>query len=93
MGKNGGKREGAGRPSGHKDLIKISDYFTNEEKIELIELAKKQSKNNYKMVQYLLDQLCGKAPQRIELSNPEGEVFMLQISEKIAKKNNLNATA
>ena len=83
----GGKRLGAGRkPAGASIKRNFQDYFTEEEVVALVESVKKDPK----LKGFLVEQLFGKAPQRIEMTGKDGEPLVVQISEIIAKKNGID---
>jgi hypothetical protein len=64
----GGKRIGAGRKPGVSLLKRaIREHFSQEDMDELIEQAKKMAKTRPEMLKFLIEQVYGRAPQRIEL--------------------------
>lgn len=65
MGKNGGKRPGAGRPKGSKNLRRFQDYWTEEEVKTFIEAGKDRYMDSDKIYIEFLQQIFGKALQRI----------------------------
>ena len=68
---NGGKREGAGRPKGSTNKLRIADCFTAEERDQLIMEAKllafgtEDTKPNERVLLALIEQLYGKATMKI----------------------------
>lgn len=76
MAVNGGKRPGAGRKPGISKATalkrKIQDYFSEKEVRELIAAAKIQSRSKPEIMKFLLEQIFGKAPQRLELGGKDG---------------------
>ena len=78
---NGGAREGAGRPKGSTNKLKVIDFFTVEERMALVEKCKAMvlmaDTPDKDMAKFLWEQLFGKATQRTELSGAEGEVLKI----------------
>ena len=68
---NGGKREGAGRPKGSTNKLRIADCFNAEERDQLIMEAKllafgtEDTKPNERVLLALIEQLYGKATMKI----------------------------
>lgn len=89
----GGKREGSGRKKGvsQATLIKrkIQEYFSEQEVESLIENLKLQVKERPDLLKFLLEQLFGRAPQKIEMKyeeevyNPYTNMTEEEITEKI----------
>lgn len=73
----GGARPGAGRKPGVSKvtLIKrqIQDHFSDDEVMQLIKDAKKMARKKPEIMKFLLEQIFGKAPQRMELTGEDGE--------------------
>lgn len=90
----GGARPGSGRKKGIGLKYKrdISNYFTEAEVIEYISMLKERAVDDNKLLALVIEQLFGKAPQRMELTGADGEKLTIEISEVIAKKRNLNDT-
>ena len=88
-GKNGGARPGAGRPKGSTTKLKIREWFTNKEIKLLMETAKQLAlvDKNPKAVQFLSEQLFGKAPQSLEVQGPDGLPFIITIMKDESKKD------
>jgi hypothetical protein len=78
---NGGAREGAGRPPGSTNKLKVIDFFTIEERESLVEKVKAMvlmaGTPDKDMAKFLWEQLFGKATQRNELTGAEGEVLKI----------------
>jgi hypothetical protein len=72
MGKNGGKRPGAGRPKGSTNKVTIYDYWGKEEIDEYFDFLRDNYKEDSKLMVFVGEQLMGKAPQRLEHSGPDG---------------------
>lgn len=77
MSKVGGARKGAGRPLGSKNKEtslrkRITEFFNDDEIRNLVDLAKEQAKEKPELLKFILEQIFGKAPQRVELTG-EGE--------------------
>lgn len=62
----GGKRAGAGRKKGTKEIPKVSAYFTDKEMRDFIKDLKERASKSDKIAVWLGDQIFGKAPQTIE---------------------------
>lgn len=82
-----------GRPKGATFATslkkKFQDYFTPEEVQGLIDSLKIAMVRDSKIKLFVVEQLFGKAPQRIEMTGNDGQPILIQISEEIAKKNNV----
>jgi hypothetical protein len=80
---NGGKREGAGRPTGTSNKLRVTDFFNGDERNRLVLEAKLlafgdgESKPDKDMVKFLFEQLFGKATQRTEISGKDGELLQI----------------
>jgi hypothetical protein len=85
----GGAQPGAGRPKGSTNVPKFRDYVSNEEREKFVEFILDQYMGDMRLALWLGDQLFGKATQAVELGGPDGTAITVQISEAIAKKNNL----
>lgn len=81
MAGTGGARPGAGRPKGEsittKARRKFADYFTEEEVKQLIADIKAGMMADPNLAKFVAEQLFGKAPQRMEVSGPEGKPIPL----------------
>lgn len=70
-----------GRPKGTTDSVskrrKFQDYFTEEEVKQLIKDLKDAMMGDPILAKFVLEQLFGKAPQRVEMSGPEGKPIPL----------------
>ncbi len=77
----GGKREGAGRKTNDESRkYKILAFVSPKEVQELIAWAKVNDRR------WLLDQIFGKAPQRMEITGQDGAAIVVQLSQAAAKK-------
>ena len=86
----GGPREGSGRKPGTSEATlikrKIREYFTEPQVKELIKEAKVMAKTNPHMLSFLLEQIFGRAPQRIEMMDKDEKPIVLQISKALADR-------
>ena len=84
----GGYREGSGRKPGVSKATKIKrafqDYFEEREIAAMIRLAKKESKTKPEILKFVLEQLFGKAPQKINMDVKGG--ITLKIVEQELRK-------
>ncbi len=82
MAGTGGKRPGSGRKKGTSKatLIRrsIQDYITEAELLAMIEIAKKQAATRPELMKFLLEQVFGKAPQRVEMTGKDGEALVIR---------------
>lgn len=67
----GGKRPGAGRPKGSVTKPQFRDYFTEKERVELIDMIKTHMVDDMRLLQFAAEQIFGKAPQTLE--TPDGQ--------------------
>jgi hypothetical protein len=78
----GGKREGSGRKPGVSKATQlkreIHDCFTEQEVQDLIAAAKKMAITKSEIMKFLLEQIFGKAPQRIEMTGKDGELLLIK---------------
>lgn len=79
----GGPRKGSGRPKGSvSDATimrrRIHDHFTETEVRELIADCKAMAKKKPEIMKFLMEQLFGRAPQRIEVSGNDGGPLIVQ---------------
>ena len=90
----GGPREGAGRPVGKVNIIrkKILEFFNEEDIRNLVEEAKKQALEKPELLKFLLEQIFGKAPQRLEMTGEDGGKIIIEIAREVAIKNGLNTS-
>jgi hypothetical protein len=86
---HGGPRPGSGRKKGSGNRIKISDYLSDEQVADLVYDAIEKAKTSEKIHVFLLEQLAGKAPQRLEHTGDEGQAITFVIAKEIAQKNEL----
>lgn len=79
VGQNGGAREGAGRPAGSTNKLKVIDFFTVEEREALVEKVKAMvlmaDTPDKDIAKFLWEQIFGKSTQRTELTGAEGEML------------------
>lgn len=76
---HGGKREGAGRPVGSGHKPKIVDDLTEEQKEDLLKVIfDKAIKGDSKLLQFLAEQIYGKARQNVGLDGGEDDKPILQ---------------
>jgi hypothetical protein len=87
----GGARPGAGRPTGSTNVPKFRDFVNQEERDKFVEFILDQYMGDMRLALWLGDQLFGKATQAVELGGPDGTPLVVQISEAIARKNNIDA--
>lgn len=87
--KHGGVRPGAGRPKGSTSKLKVSDFFTPEEKDALVEKVKSMvlmaDQPDKDMAKFLWEQLFGKATQRTELTGADGERLQIMFDSVFKK--------
>lgn len=73
--KRGGYRAKAGRPKGSKNLVQfkkaLKEYITEAELHNMIKRAKEIAKKDPKMLQFLLEQVFGKARATVGLDGGE----------------------
>ncbi len=86
---HGGARKGAGRPKGSSNKLKVTDFFTAEDRDQLVAVARSfvlDAENPDKdMTKFLWEQLFGKSTQRTELTGAEGEVLQIVFDEALKK--------
>jgi hypothetical protein len=82
----GGKIQNAGRPVGSGTKPKLSDDLTDKQKELLVAKAYSQAlEGDAKLLQFILEQIYGKANQAVELDG--GAKFVLEIAKQVADKN------
>jgi hypothetical protein len=87
----GGARPNSGRPKGSGHKPKITDDLTEKEKQELLKKTlEKAMKGDSKLLQFLVEQIYGKAPQSIDMGG--GVNLVLQIAKQVADKNEQDDT-
>jgi hypothetical protein len=78
----GGVRPGSGRKPGVSKATqikrKIQEYFSEQDVQEFIALAKEQAKTKPELMKFLLEQIFGKAPQRVELTGQDGQPIVIK---------------
>jgi len=79
--KHGGVRANQGRPKGSTNKLKVIDFFTVEEREQLVAETKAMvlgAENPDKdIAKFLWEQLFGKSTQRTELTGAEGEALKI----------------
>lgn len=84
----------SGRPKGVSRVTELrrrfQDYFTEEEVQDLLDNLKRSMKKDSRLQLFVVEQLFGKAPQRLEMTGADGGVILVQISKEIADKNQIN---
>ena len=74
----GGARPGAGRPKGTSNKLRVTDFFSGEERDRLVMEAKLlafgdgEKKPDKDMLKFLMEQLFGKAKQTTVQEDEEG---------------------
>jgi len=82
---NGGKRDGAGRPKGSSNKLRVTDFFNGEERDQLVVEAKLlafgdgNSKPDKEMIKFLWEQLYGKATMKIAGDDTLDPLKVIQI--------------
>jgi hypothetical protein len=91
----GGRRIGAGRKPGISDAMllrrKIQDHFSDDEMDQLVLALKEEVIKNHRpdLMKFVLEQLFGKASQRVELTGENSRPFVITIAKEIAEQNGL----
>jgi len=81
-----------GRPKGTRNKLRVTDFFSAEERDRLVVEAKLlafgdgETKPDKDMIKFLFDQLFGKATQRTELTGSEGEVLKIVFDNALRGK-------
>lgn len=93
---NGGARKGAGRKKGgmNSTRAEFRSHFTDKEIKDFIIELKKQALSGKRpyMLQFVVEQLFGKAPQRLEVTGEDGAPLVIELSKTVAKKNGIVPT-
>ena len=80
---NGGAREGAGRPKGSTNKLRVADFFNGAETDELINQAKAMvlftDKPDKDMLKFLWEQKFGKATMKIAGDESLDPLKLIQI--------------
>ena len=80
-GQVGGARPGSGRPKGSTNKLKVIDFFSVEEREQLVAETKAMvlgAENPDKdIAKFLWEPLFGKSTQRTELTGSEGEALKI----------------
>lgn len=83
----GGPRKGAGRRPGVSKVTLLKrtfqEYFDESEVKELMKIVKKQMKEEPRILQMVVEQLFGKAPQRLEVSGKDGEKLLEPLADAL----------
>lgn len=74
--KNGKK---GGRPKGSTTRPQIRDYISQAEVKELVEKAKAQAPENSRLLQFLLEQIFGKAPQSLDVTSGGERITKVEV--------------
>ncbi len=73
----GGYRAKAGRPKGSKNLVQfkkaLKEYITEPELLNMVKRAKEMAKKDPKMLQFILEQVFGKARGTVGIDGGEGK--------------------
>lgn len=79
----GGRRAGSGRKPGVSKTTllkrKFQDYFDEKEVKNIIRLVKEQAKEKPELLKLIVEQLFGKAPQRMQITGKDGESLVLNL--------------
>lgn len=70
-----------GRPKGSVTRPQIRDFISEEEVKVLVADAKLKAETDPTLLKFLLEQIFGKAPQAMELSNPDGSLKRIIIQK------------
>lgn len=62
---NGGKRPGAGRPKGSVTRPQFRDYFTEEDRLNMVEMIKTHMVDDMRLLQWAAEMNFGKPSQAI----------------------------
>jgi hypothetical protein len=76
----GGKRPGAGRPVGSKNIPCFRDYISDDERKRFVEFVLSTYMEGERLTTWMGDQLFGKAVQQLELTGPEGAPLEANLS-------------
>lgn len=83
VGKNGGARPGAGRPKGSTNKLKVTDFFTGEDKERVVQVARDfvldAERPDKDMTKFLFEQLFGKATQKVAGDDEMDALKFIQI--------------
>jgi hypothetical protein len=85
---NGGKRPGAGRKKGSTVRPALRDFYTPAELKAFVQSLKDRAATDPTIAKFVAEQIFGKAPQPLTGEGGTGPIAV-QISEAIAKKNNI----
>lgn len=80
----GGRRPGAGRKPGKSKVTEIKrlfqEHFSDKEVNELMSDLKVLIKKDPDMLKFTLEQIFGKAPQRMEISGDKSNPIVIEVS-------------
>lgn len=85
----GGARPNCGRKRGVKQQWSLRAFFTRKEVQDLILRIKEEIKHDNKLKMFMIEQLFGKAPQRIEMTGADGKDFGVVILPIRGKQDGL----
>lgn len=71
----GGKRTGAGRPTGSVTRPQLRNYFTEKDRKEVVEMLKTHMVDDMVLLKFVAEQLFGKAPQSVHTEDEDGKVL------------------
>lgn len=63
-----GKQPGAGRPKGSITRPQLRDYFTEEERLQMVEMIKTHMVDDMQLLRWAGEQIFGKAPQTVDIT-------------------------
>lgn len=78
--KHGGPRPNSGRPKHSRDKLKVTDFFSPQDKEELVAVARSLvfcEKPDRDMVKFLWEQIFGKAKQPLTGSDDPSEALKI----------------
>jgi len=77
MANHGGARTGAGRKPGSKTVPALRDFVNDKERKKFIDHMLKAYPESDRIATWVGDHLFGKAPQTLEIEQPEAEPLKL----------------
>jgi hypothetical protein len=78
----------AGRPIGSTHRLRLRDFISKDEVEALVIIAKEKAKTDPKMLQFLLEQVFGRAQQSVELGNTGDLPFIINVVKDDRPNNN-----
>jgi hypothetical protein len=87
----GGAQPGAGRPKGSTNVPEFCDYVSEEDRKTFVEFILSTYMSDMRLAVWVGDQLFRKAMQGVELGGPDGTPIAIEISEAVARKNNIKS--